>query len=122
MVLEVSITEAVDRYTILSIKAQKLLDLTKRIECSKVATNLYGSIMKTVQDYQKMALEQAVSEAIGGLLAINEVLWELEEKVRKDPKDLVSYNMITQLNDKRASIRKELAKQFGEWEEPKGHN
>jgi hypothetical protein len=105
MKIEVSNGEIVDKFTILLIKAEKIQDeeklknVQKELEALKMPMSL---IPVRLTDFRK-------------LKAVNEKLWNVEEKIRRCDKEL-TFNVkfinlarrVYKLNDERAAIKKSI--------------
>jgi len=110
MKIEVSIGEVVDKWTILSIKALNITDKDKLVNVFKERNYL-----NTVIDPE--ILHDPLTDQ---LLVVNKSLWNVEDRLRDCERDKVFDDHFVQLarsvyilNDKRASIKKEINMKYG---------
>jgi hypothetical protein len=75
MMVEVSVGEVVDKYTILDIKQDKILDEKKLIHIMREKSSLLLSLED--QGYLRL-FEKEIKE----LKSINEKLWDIEDRIR----------------------------------------
>ena len=109
--IEISMAEYIDRYSILIIKQDHELDVTKELE-----------------QYESLDLEYpGFDYYLGIMLAINEQLWDLEDVKRKgverfSEEESNTAFLITQINDLRHETKKRIDIYFGsEITEKKSH-
>jgi hypothetical protein len=111
MKIEVSLGEIVDKLSILRIKKNNILDLTKLenvIAEHDYLNNIVFNELKVSED------------DFFPLLLINEKLWDIEDKLRDKERDKSFDNDFIELarsvyftNDKRAEIKKDLNLKYG---------
>lgn len=103
MLVEISIGELVDKVTILSIKLDKIHDEEKIKNIKKEYDILYEMMLSvSINEKNSFFIE---------LKKINELLWETEEKVRKEfnnDKKAEFSRIIHTNNDERANIKKRI--------------
>ena len=109
--IEISMAEYIDRYSILIIKQDHELDVSKELE-----------------QYESLDLEYpGFDYYLGIMLAINEQLWDLEDVKRKgverfSEEESNTAFLITQINDLRHETKKRIDIYFGsEITEKKSH-
>ena len=110
MNIEVSIGEVVDKWTILSIKALNITDKDKLVNVFKERNYLNTAIEPEI-------LHDPLTDQ---LLVVNKNLWNVEDRLRDCERDKVFDDHFVQLarsvyilNDKRASIKKEINMKYG---------
>jgi hypothetical protein len=110
MKIEVSIGEVVDKWTILSIKALNITDKDKLVNVFKERNYLNTAIEPEI-------LHDPLTDQ---LLVVNKNLWDVEDRLRDCERDKVFDDHFVQLarsvyilNDKRASIKKEINMKYG---------
>jgi len=110
MNINVSIGEVVDKWTILSIKALNITDKDKLVNVFKERTYLNTVIEPEI-------LHDPLTDQ---LLVVNKSLWNVEDRLRDCERDKVFDDYFVQLarsvyilNDKRASIKKEINMKYG---------
>ena len=110
MKIEVSIGEVVDKWTILSIKALNITDKDKLVNVFKERNYLNTAIEPEI-------LHDPLTDQ---LLVVNKSLWNVEDRLRDCERDKVFDDHFVQLarsvyilNDKRASIKKEINMKYG---------
>jgi len=110
MKIEVSIGEVVDKWTILSIKALNITDKDKLVNVFKERNYLNTAIEPEI-------LHDPLTDQ---LLVVNKSLWNVEDRLRDCERDKVFDDYFVQLarsvyilNDKRASIKKEINMKYG---------
>jgi hypothetical protein len=110
MKIEVSIGEVVDKWTILSIKALNITDKDKLVNVFKERNYLNTMIDPEI-------LHDPLTDQ---LLVVNKSLWNVEDRLRDCERDKVFDDHFVQLarsvyilNDKRASIKKEINMKYG---------
>lgn len=119
MKIEVSIGEIIDKLTILFLKREKISDTDKLKNIKKEFDYLTGII-------EKLNIK---SEDIQELLDINNLLWDIEDKIRDKERNNVFDDEFIQLarsvyitNDLRADIKKKInLKYFSEFVEEKSY-
>ena len=107
MKVEVSIGELIDKWTILKIKSQKILDQTKLINIKKEIEHLYNEILK---------IEGLINDDLSeNLLDVNKNLWQVEDDLRLfelnnifDESFISLARSVYKLNDLRASIKMKI--------------
>ena len=105
MNIEVSIGEVIDKWTILSIKSNKITDITKLNNILKEKTYLTNQIQS------ELILDPLTKE----LISINEQLWDVEDKLR-EYENIKLFNddfiglarSVYKLNDKRSQVKKQI--------------
>jgi hypothetical protein len=110
MKIEVSIGEALDKLSILSIKMDKIKDPTKLENISKE----YFRLIHPIEE--RMLIDPLYKD----LKSINEKLWNIEDDIRQCEK-YGDFNlnfirlarMVYHNNDKRAEIKKEINIKYG---------
>jgi len=110
MKIEVSIGEALDKLSILSIKMDKIKDQTKLENISKE----YFRLIHPIEE--RMLIDPLYKD----LKSINEKLWNIEDDIRQCEK-YGDFNlnfirlarMVYHNNDKRAEIKKEINIKYG---------
>ena len=110
MKIEVSVGEVVDKWTILSIKALNITDKDKLVNVFKEKNYLNTAIEPEI-------LHDPLTDQ---LLVVNKSLWNVEDRLRDCERDKVFDDHFVQLarsvyilNDKRASIKKEINMKYG---------
>jgi hypothetical protein len=110
MNIEVSIGEVVDKWTILSIKALNITDKDKLVNVFKERNYLNTAIEPEI-------LHDPLTDQ---LLVVNKNLWNVEDRLRDCERDKIFDDHFVQLarsvyilNDKRASIKKEINMKYG---------
>jgi len=110
MNIEVSIGEVVDKWTILSIKALNITDKDKLVNVFKEKNYLNTAIEPEI-------LHDPLTDQ---LLVVNKSLWDVEDRLRDCERGKVFDDHFVQLarsvyilNDKRASIKKEINMKYG---------
>jgi hypothetical protein len=110
MKIEVSIGEALDRLSILSIKMDKIKDDKKHENISKE----YFRLIHPIEE------RMLIDPLYKALKSINEKLWDIEDDIRICERhgDFNSNfirlaRMVYQNNDKRANIKKEINIKYG---------
>jgi len=110
MKIEVSIGEVVDKWTILSIKALNITDKDKLVNVFKERNYLNTAIEPEI-------LHDPLTDQ---LLVVNKNLWDVEDRLRDCERGKVFDDHFVQLarsvyilNDKRASIKKEINMKYG---------
>jgi hypothetical protein len=110
MKIEVSIGEVVDKWTILSIKALNITDKDKLVNVFKEKNYLNTAIEPEI-------LHDPLTDQ---LLVVNKNLWDVEDRLRDCERGKVFDDHFVQLarsvyilNDKRASIKKEINMKYG---------
>lgn len=110
MLLEISIGEAVDKWTILSIKFLNIKDKEKLENITKERNHLNTEI----------APEILHDELTDELLKINKNLWDVEDRLRDCERAKVFDKHFVQLarsvymlNDKRAAVKKQINIKYG---------
>ena len=110
MNIEVSIGEVVDKWTILSIKALNITDKDKLVNVFKEKNYLNTAIEPEI-------LHDPLTDQ---LLVVNKNLWNVEDRLRDCERDKIFDDHFVQLarsvyilNDKRASIKKEINMKYG---------
>lgn len=119
MKIEVSIGEIIDKLTILFLKREKISDTDKLKNIKKEFDYLTGIINEL----------NIKSEDIQELLDINNLLWDIEDKIRDKERNNVFDDEFIQLarsvyitNDLRADIKKKInLKYFSEFVEEKSY-
>lgn len=108
MMVEVSVGEAIDKYTILEIKQERIMDDKKLVNIAKEKS----ALLLTLQDYDYLS---KFSEEIKQLKNINEKLWEIEDKIRLKELNREFDNDFIELaravyitNDKRFEIKNKI--------------
>jgi hypothetical protein len=107
MKVEVSIGELIDKWTILKIKSEKILDQTKLINIKKEIEHLYNEILK---------IEGLINDDLSeNLLDVNKNLWQVEDDLRLfelnnifDESFISLARSVYKLNDLRASIKMKI--------------
>lgn len=109
--IDISIGEALDRLTILKIKLEEIKDDKKIANIAREYENLKESIV----EYAGASVISPENEKYNSLLKTNKELWVVEDKLRflEKHKDFSSNfielaRSVYYLNDKRASIKKEI--------------
>jgi hypothetical protein len=110
MTIEVSIGEALDKLSILSIKMDKIKDEEKHKNISKE----YFTLIHPIDE------RMLIDPLYKALKSINEKLWDIEDDIRICERhgDFNSNfirlaRMVYQNNDKRANIKKEINIKYG---------
>ena len=110
MKIEVSVGEVVDKWTILSIKALNIKDKDKLVNVFKEKTYLNDAVHPEI-------LHDPLTDQ---LLVVNKNLWDVEDRLRDCERGKVFDDHFVQLarsvyilNDKRASIKKEINMKYG---------
>lgn len=108
MMVEVSVGEVIDKYTILEIKQERIIDDKKLVNIAKEKS----ALLLTLQDYNYLS---KFSEEIKELKSINEKLWEIEDKIRLKELNREFDNDFIELaravyitNDKRFEIKNKI--------------
>lgn len=107
--VQISTGELIDKLTILEIKLLKIKDQEK---CKNVKKE-YNSLLKVFCEYKN-------TKQYTSLLAVNKQLWNVEDKLRKLEKEknfgtkfVELARKVYILNDKRASLKKEINLESG---------
>ena len=110
MTIEVSIGEALDKLSILSIKMDKIKDQTKLENISKE----YFRLIRPIDE------RMLIDPLYKALKSINEKLWDIEDDIRVCERHgdfnlnfIRLARMVYQNNDKRANIKKEINIKYG---------
>lgn len=108
--IEISVGELLDKISILKIKLKKINDPEKQSLLKKE----YDILIKKMIKY-KIDKNQIVSKLFQNLLGINEILWDIEDKIRVKEKNKSFDSEFIELarsvyftNDKRSDIKKEI--------------
>lgn len=107
--LPVSIGEAIDKLTILQIKAERISNAEKLVNINKEL-----SILKA--DLDKIdGLWEPISELMSQLKSVNEALWEIEDDIRVkefkkefDDEFIRLARAVYVTNDQRADVKKQI--------------
>lgn len=111
---EVSWGEMIDKYTILVIKSERIHDEAKR-------KNIQAELAALAPAHaQAHGMNDGLREAEGRLKAINEELWDIEDRIRdceraKDfgPRFVALARSVYFRNDARASVKREINELLG---------
>lgn len=113
ILIEISIGELFDRMSILEIKLKKIQDKEKLANI----IHEYTELSKQCDD--SLFMNGAVSEAYLELMAVNEDLWNVEDKIRIKERDgefgeefIGLARAVYIMNDQRAKIKRELNARF----------
>ena len=108
MIIEVSIGEIADKYTILTIKSFEILDEQKQINIKK-EWKYINSVIK--ESFPELAADPLTHR----LLDINRQLWVVEDSLRDCENDrefdklfVFLARQVYRLNDQRADIKKQI--------------
>lgn len=111
MNIEVSVGEIVDKLSILFIKKEKIKDL-KKLENVRNEFNYLDDVV-----FEKLRIEK--SDFLK-LVEINEILWDVEDKLREKEREKTFDDEFVELarkvyftNDKRAEIKKDVNLKYG---------
>lgn len=114
MKIEVSNGELVDRYTILTIKLNRLIDESKRSIVLREFDELKWSVLEISSE------EYDIQSDINELLTINELLWDIENNIRRHeqlqdfgPAFIVLARQVYKTNDIRAEIKRRINEKTG---------
>lgn len=99
--IPVSVGELIDKMIILQIKEAKLLAVNS--ELAEIVTHEIETLCKFLVG-QKIPAWSGTKYAVN-LRGINELLWDLESKVRSGDVNLEDFRLISELNDRRAEIK-----------------
>lgn len=124
--IEISLGEALDRFSILLIKFNKIKDKEK----SALAKTQAESLQKLIAAYGDMSSD--MRSLYDNLLHVNKELWDIEDDIRKQIKEQASkrhwYNLlqfatlakqVPELNDKRAALKQQIDSIWGDTGEVK---
>ena len=118
MQINISIGEAIDRLTILKIKIGNIKDDSKLKNIRYEHELLERSIHKHYPEAQIFPLK-VENNLFGDLYKVNKELWDVEDKLREFERNKIFDDRFVQLarsvyflNDKRASIKKEINTEF----------
>lgn len=122
MKIEVSIGEIVDKFTILTIKNERITDEDKLKNVTKEFGYILGKVLEFGIDLE--------DELVTSLLDVNKDLWNIENSLRICEKDKLFDNefielarFVYTLNDKRADIKKKINIAYGsQFVEEKSYN
>ena len=100
ILIKISIAEYIDRFSILLIKEQQGLDVSKELE-------------QYISSKGDVPVDDGFDHYLGVMKAINEQLWDLEDKKRKgverfSREESDTAFLITQLNDLRHETKKRI--------------
>lgn len=121
MKIEVSTGEAVDKYTILSIKKVKLTDIEQLFNVNKEFVMLSNEIRK---------IENLIEDPlVWSLLDVNNKLWHIEDEIRQLERNqdfgehfIATARMVYKLNDERYQYKQKInAMYHSELNEEKSH-
>jgi len=122
MKIEVSIGEIVDKFTILTIKSEKIEDESKLKNVTTELGYLLGKVLEMEIDLE--------DELVTSLLDVNKELWKVEDDIRDSEREkhfghsfVKLARSVYKLNDKRADIKKKINIKYGsEFVEEKSYN
>jgi hypothetical protein len=108
--LPVSVGELIDKYTILSIKLQKIDDPAKKENLKKEYTHLVEAYLQLGRSYRS-----DIESCMVDLTIVNKELWEVEDKIREkerkrefDQEFISLARSVYIQNDRRAAIKKQI--------------
>lgn len=108
MKVEISVGEVLDKLTILHLKKQYISDKDKLININKE----YSLLQETCKD---ILHDNQVSKLYRNLLEVNELLWQIEDDLRKmerfkkfDVDFIKLARSVYSTNDRRAEIKKQI--------------
>jgi len=112
IICPVSLGELVDKITILEIKVKKIDDQSKLILVQEELQKL----QKTLQDLNLAGIAELLNE----LLVVNEMLWDIEDKIRDKERNRNFDNGFIELardvykiNDQRFQLKKKINERYG---------
>ena len=112
--IEISYGELIDKITILEIKAARILDPAKRDNVSRELQRLQATREAHIP------ANDTLNELCRELRAVNEQLWDIEDKLRARERDKVFDAQFIELarsvymtNDRRASLKREIDRLLG---------
>tara|TARA_R100001510_G_scaffold15082_1_gene12419 strand:+ start:2953 stop:3453 length:501 start_codon:yes stop_codon:yes gene_type:complete len=82
--IEISVGEALDRLSILSIKKERLIDPDKQQQVNEE----YNRLIKSLEGHLGDSLPITQSDTYKELKQVNERLWEIEDKIRELDKEI----------------------------------
>jgi hypothetical protein len=108
MKIEVSNGEILDKYTILMIKKHRIVDVDKLVNVEREIEELFPCVLTIMNDPQVAILYDE-------LFTVNELLWEIEDKIREHERSQTFDDVFISLaravyktNDTRAKIKKNI--------------
>ena len=112
--IEISPGELCDRYTIIAIKSNKILDAAKRINVEKEHLYLQAKYLELLNSVEE---RESVTHLAKDLYDVNNEIWDLEEKIRSPLLDWDELGRVAEkivdANDKRAKIKKSMNETLG---------
>lgn len=109
----ISVGELIDKITILKIKQKQIKEETKLVNVKKELNELINTL-------NSLNLDVDISDETDRLQAINQQLWNVEDKIREkerlrkfDEFFIGVARLVYVLNDERASIKKEINVKVG---------
>jgi hypothetical protein len=120
MKIEVSNGEILDKYSILEIKLEKILDESKLVNIKKEYAQLTPNVKSIYEDANGKGDANELIGLYTDLLNINKTLWNIEDLIRKSEKDekfgadfVELARSVYYTNDDRSVTKKDINKLTG---------
>ena len=115
MKIEVSNGEILDKYSILEIKLEKILDESQRSNIMEEYTHLTPCVIKIHKEAHRTGCLPSLENLYTDLSNINKTLWNIEDLIRESERDGLFDSDFVELarsvyytNDERATTKKDI--------------